>query len=523
MKIVNNLDWTRATKIALCLFGFYLTLSLVSHTFDGDFGWHLRFGKNAWSGNFQYTDSYTWSYFGQNWVNHEWGGDLVFWLLYDHSGYFSLVIFISLALWLAFLLAPKIFTKQLTPASILISALSLLTIKFIIMLRLSMLSLLFFLLLWWSLEKIPEKKTYYWWPLLLWFWSFFHGSWILGFIAINIYLAGHLLERIISKKTNWNLSTIKKVIGWQTISGIVIMVNPYGWKIWSEVVHYFLNNFYKLHINEWLPSYSYPVYWWPIIMAAVVIVMIYFDFYFNKTQRQITWPRLLLFIAFFISAMQYRRNNMFLVLICVPALVAGLQYIVKNIGFNHRIKNLLGTIIIFASVMTICLIWRPVIRYNNDVWRDKEMQAAYGFPVEAVDFLSAKTKGETNTRLFNRYAWGGYLNWRLPNAMVYLDGRSAATWLAPDGESLLKKYFALLLDENKLADLETNQVKYIILNKSRYEYPPPQWTDKLIFKKQDIDKVLAVEPYQLEKDLDKSQSWKKIYSDQISNVWELAK
>lgn len=507
----------------LILLGFYLTLSLVSNTFDGDFGWHLRFGQDAWQGNFQFTDSYTWSYFGQSWVNHEWGGDLVFWFLYNNLGYFSLVVFISLALWLAFLLAPRIFAKQLTPATILISSLGLLVIKFIIMLRLSMLSLLFFTLLWWSLEKIPHQKAYYWWPIIFWLWSFFHGSWILGFIVINIYLAGHIIELIIDKKISWNLAVIKNALGWQLISVLVVMINPYGWKMWSEVIHYFTNNFYKLHINEWLPSYSYPVYWWPIIIAAMVIVMIYYDTYFHRTQRQITWPQLLLFVAFFISAMLYRRNNMFLVLICAPMLVAAWQFLVANIKLSAKNKARLGAAIIGGSILAIAIIWRPTIRYNYDVWQDKEMQAAYGFPVEAVDFLQAKTKDQTNVRVFNRYAWGGYLNWRLPQALVYLDGRSAATWLAADGESLLKKYFELLLKENQLAELETNQVNYIILNKSRYEYPPPQWTDRLIFKKEDINKVLAIEPYQLETDLAKSQQWKKIYSDQISNIWELTK
>ena len=186
-------------KIILFLFGFFVILSVISNTFDGDFGWHLRFGKDAWNNNFQYTDSYTWTYQNHEWINHEWGGDMVFYWLNNNLGYFSLVIFISLAIWLAFVIAAKIFNKKLTPFSIIIILLAALSVKFIMMMRLSMLSPLFFVLLWWSLEKLPEKKTYYWWPLLLWLWSIFHGSWILGFITINIYVAGNVIQIITTK------------------------------------------------------------------------------------------------------------------------------------------------------------------------------------------------------------------------------------------------------------------------------------------------------------------------------------
>lgn len=519
-----TMNINKILKVILIFFGFYLTLSLVSHTFDGDFGWHLRFGKDALSGNFQYVDNYTWSHLNRNWVNHEWGGDAIFWILYNNLGYFSLVLFVSLALFSAYLLVPKIFNKKLTPTSITLSILALLSVSYIIMMRLSMLSLLFFVILWWSLEKLPSKKTYYYWPVILWLWAFFHGSWILGFITINIYLAGNLIQLIIQKrkklplkKTEWTAETIKKVVTWQIISALVLVINPYTFHIWTEVASYFTNSFYKSHINEWLPSYSYPVFWWPLIIAVISGTSLYLDVVINKNKR-VSLAQILLFVAFFISAMQYRRNMMFFVLICLPILVATLSEIVKKIKYRQKNSalNLIMIIVVIALIVKI----QPIIRYNYNIWQDKFIITAYGFPYTAVEFLKDEIAETKNVRLFNRYAWGGYLNWNLPNSLVYLDGRSAATWKTIEGESLLAQYFDILLKENQLQYLEKNNVKYILLNKNLPDYGPPSWSDRLLFGQEQLEKVLSIEPFQLEKDIAKNKNWKLIYSDNISNVWK---
>jgi len=523
--------------IILILFGLFVTISLISNTFDGDFGWHLRFGQDAWQNNFQYTDSYTWAHYGKEWFNHEWGGDMVFWFLYDKIGYFSLVIFVSLSLWLTFLLSVKIFNKKLTVGAILISILSLISLKFVLMMRLSMVAPLFFVLLWWSLEKLPHKKTYYWWPVILWLWSFFHGSWILGFILINIYLVGNLIQIIITKKnfcilrqiprlrcatlgmtgknTNWTLKTIKNTILWQIISALVIMINPYGWKMWGEIILYFTNGYYKSWINEWLPSYTYPIYWWPIVIAAIAMVVLCIGW----KKKQVTWAQLLLFIAFFISAMQYKRNNFYLVLICLPLLVIVWKDMSEKIKIKNNIKKIFLPILISTACIIYAIWFLPRLRFTNNVWQDKFLLARYNFPLGAIKFLQKETKNKSNIRLFNAYGWGGFLNWTVPNTLVYLDGRSAATWLADDGEPLLKKHIEMLTEDNKLPELEKNNVKYVILRKNIPSYPKPNWINRIIFDKKDLERVMSTDPFPLEVDLDKSDNWELIYSDVISKVW----
>jgi hypothetical protein len=267
----------------------------------------------------------------------------------------------------------------------------------------------------------------------------------------------------------------------------------------------------------------------------------------NWKKKLFTWPQVLLFIAFFISAMQYKRNNFFLVLICVPLLVAGWQAIVLLVKDNNcnsegakRPKNPLMLFLLklrdyslhcvplrMTTIYAACLVYAiwflPHLRVNQNIWHDKELLTKYSFPVKATEFLQQKTKNEINPRFFNAYSWGGYMVWNLPNALLHLDGRSAATWVADDGESWLQKHIEVITKENKLIELEKNQVKYIILEKKLLAYPRPNWLNKIIFDKKDLNRLFSLDSMQIEKDLAQSKNWQLIYTDEISNVWENTK
>jgi hypothetical protein len=87
------MNLARWQKFLLCVLAVLYVTAVISYRFDYDLGWHLRFGRDALLDKFQFLDTYTWSYYGQPWVNHEWGGDILYWLLYSNFGYFSLVFF----------------------------------------------------------------------------------------------------------------------------------------------------------------------------------------------------------------------------------------------------------------------------------------------------------------------------------------------------------------------------------------------------------------------------------------------
>ncbi|MFH1789812.1 MAG: hypothetical protein ABH832_01970 [bacterium] len=546
---------TKALKIFLALLGLYVAVSMISNIFDNDFGWHLRFGQQALTGQFQYTDGYTWTFLGQEWINHEWGGDMLFWLIYDNLGYFALVILTSACLWLAFLLAPRIFFKKITLPSITISLLLLISIKFIAMMRLSMLSSIFFIAIWWSLENINRKKIIWIWPPLLWLWSALHGSWILGFIIINIYIWGNVLCKLLSmyfartkikalgnsewlasfknwlEQNIWSWKTIIRTMGWQILSACAIIINPYGIKIWTEILSYFSNSYYKSYINEWLPTYAFPIHSQMLVIAGVAITIVIIGL---KTKK-ISPVQTLLFIALFLSASQYRRNCMFFVLACAPVLLAGWNHISSELQKIFLLEDDLavkkrslikpsamlrasGYFILIAIVITVMIASSP-IRYSNDGWSDSELLLKNNFPASAVEYLKYDSNDKI-VRIFNDYGWGGYMIWELPNGLLHIDGRSPATWKIEGNKFLLKHHIDILTNLNQLIKLEKSNVDYVILANRTSEYSLPNWFNKMIFTSKRLDKLFDGFSTPLITELNQSANWQIIYQDNIAIVWK---
>ena len=48
-----------------------------------DLWWHLASGRDIWAlGHIPTTDPYSWTYQGEEWMNHEWLWDVIYWAAY---------------------------------------------------------------------------------------------------------------------------------------------------------------------------------------------------------------------------------------------------------------------------------------------------------------------------------------------------------------------------------------------------------------------------------------------------------
>lgn len=527
-------------KILLFTAGFLLCLAISSNYFDPDFGWHLRFGQDAGKGNFQFLDSYTFTHFGEPWVNHEWGNDLAVWFIYQNFGYAPLSVIYSLAVWLAFVLINKIFLPRppcktaveagLTPAALVFSLIALRSVSHIIVARPAMFTPLFFVLLLWSLEKAEKPRSFWLWPPLIWLWSVIHGSWILAFIVINIYLGGQILQIILKKygweNTNtWDWKTIRRALLAEIISAAAVVINPYGLSIWKEVLEYFSKNYYKSWIIEWLPSYTYPIYWQALAVSTVGSVLIFLAW----KKRRANLTQVLLFTAFFIAAWQYKRQAIFSVLLAVPVFTSAYYLAVEKIKkqnlaafFQSKIFRAVINSFFIISLSLVMAGFLLKIKLPRDIWREKiflEQKAA--MPVTAVEYLKKEAEGQ-KIFVFNEFFWGGYLNWNLPEALVYLDGRGTVSWIAEDGKkTALEKYREIKFSPGGLRELEKTPANYALLANTRLAAAPrPDIVNRWLFRAEDFKKLTGTEAPQLEKDLRASDNWTLIYSDNLSSIWK---
>jgi hypothetical protein len=514
----------KIAKIALIILGFTIAFYFVSATFDGDFGWHLQFGQEAMTGSFPYLDTHTFTYFSQPWTNHEWGGDILFWTLYDGVGYLAIIALVALMIWLSFLLVIKIYWKKISITSLVVAIIGLLSVKFLFAPRLTLLSIIFFALTWYVMKNFT-KKFWYLLPPVLWLWSAVHGSWILGFIVINIYIFGSLASAVLKKylpklagrETNWTGKEYLTAIFVQIFSLTLIAINPYGLKIFDEIAGYLSPSFFKQVINEWLPSFVYPVYAGPLIIIAVTFVFIVIGY----IKKKISLPELLLFLAMSYSAWQYKRCSIYAVLVCLPALIYVATIIKQKIlaleffkRYSRMLQIKIAIIAVFCAGIFIFNISVP-----NDIWADRRFMVKQGFPYDTAVFLNNEIKEQT-TDVFNEFRWGGYLNWTVPNARLFLDGRGTATWIDNNGNNLLALYREIKYETGGLQKLDSTEAKYALIAKNSDNYPKPNFINQLIFDKTDFNKIFTGQASQLEIELENSERWKLIYEDAMARIWK---
>lgn len=512
---------------------FFYIFFLVSHSFDFDLGWHLRFGKEMWEEHrFPYYDTYTWPHYGQKWVNHEWGGDALLWLLYSQFGYIALMILMSFAVWGSLILVQRIFFPRISTLGLVVGLFAAWSVKHIMVMRLALLGPIFLVALWYTLERLPDKKRYYAWPVILWLWSILHGSWILGFIVINIYIFGNLAQRLLQQYTTlpfpkeaWPLPLIFRAIVWQLVAAAVITLNPYGVAIWKEILHYFSASYFKAWITEWLPTYTPPIFWnsLPIVGFGLFALIVAWR------KKALTLAQLLLGIAFFISALQYKRNILFFALISIPLLTAGLHYIIQALRqttwwqkffTDARLRGFFYAYGIAATLLLL-VFYTTQLPPKRDIWEQPSLLEEHYMPVAATEFLKTRTRDQ-NIYLFNYFSWGGYLIWELPEALIFLDGRGTVTWQVPETqENSLAYYSAILTEPEGLRKLEQGPTNYILLKKENYFILPPLSSfDRLVFTDDHPPTVYRPLASQIFADLSASKNWIQVYSDDRAAIWE---
>jgi hypothetical protein len=94
-------------------------------------------------------------------------------------------------------------------------------------------------------------------------------------------------------------------------------------------------------------------------------------------------------------------------------------------------KILIGTFVLFLATVFGYYLYATYFPWTN-------RYASY--PVQEVAYLQAHS---CPGNLFNDYAYGGYLIWKLPKVPIYIDGRMP-TWHDPSGVSYVDRYEDIL-------------------------------------------------------------------------------
>jgi hypothetical protein len=407
--------------ILLFLGLFLMTLRPIS---DPDFWWHLRTGQLiAQTGSIPHFDPYSFTNPGKPWIAHEWLSELLIYGLYKLGSYGLLILFFSLVMTGAFLLAyirsPFNSRPYVAGFVLLFGAIAAAPTWGV---RPQMLSLLMTSLVFYLLDRFKAEgnlRLLLPLPLIMLLWVNLHAGYFLGLGIIAIYIFGSLIDLLAAflqkpgRLEMASLNHISILFGALVVSVLATLVNPNGLNILIYPLQTLTSPSMQQFIQEWFSPDFHLLEWQPLaifILALIGVGML--------GKKQIAPTRIILTLVFGYAALRSMRNIPLFIIVAIPILAeqaAALVRIPIETNSAGRIRKVLVPVLLVLFVAVVGFRFLQVVQGQSKT----ESEA---FPSGAVDWIK---KNHPKGPLFNTYGWGGYLIWRLyPEYLVYIDGRA---------------------------------------------------------------------------------------------------
>ncbi|PIU82799.1 MAG: hypothetical protein COS68_07445 [Elusimicrobia bacterium CG06_land_8_20_14_3_00_38_11] len=375
---------------------------------DVDFWGHLFFGKQiVETKNIPKTDFYSYTAYGNKWVNHEWLSEVIFYSTYKKFGDKGL-IFLKVILGMitgGFLFSTMLIYSSNYKTLFLIYLFELPLVflgasfrpQIFTYLYLSIFGLL--LHLYKKTEKLPFLILMF--PTMV-LWSNSHGGFVAG-LSIALIL---LLEKF-SRKHLFVILALP----------LASLITPYHFNLWNAIFRAITNPLTAKYITEWgkFTISDFPLLGCLFVFIAIISAVSSLIYLFQK--KYFSFLVILISILF---ASRYSRHIPVFAIISAPFLVPFFENIKK------RSTVMILTISAFFPFFLLLFALKNPSFEITDNGR---------FPANAVNFLKEKKLGGN---IFNEFNWGEYLIWQLyPQCKVAIDGRYDTVYPV----SFLKNYF----------------------------------------------------------------------------------
>ncbi|GIV66556.1 MAG: hypothetical protein AB1457_03065 [Chloroflexota bacterium] len=403
---------------------------------DSDMWWHLKAGE--WMVNFGsplLMDVFSYTRAGEVWINHSWLGEVILYWFYKNAGFWGLGFCVALTATASMGLLYKIMRGgPLFKAWFVI--LAAIICSFVWSPRPQIFSLLMFVAL---LSLIPTLSNQHGFigsfGLFIFFilWSNLHGGYGLGILLLIFLLVGEILDFLARPDYKGKqIGGLKQKFIWLMIALVGVVINPNGLN--TLVIPFKTIGVQTLQslIDEWSSPNFHQLEMQPFLILFFIVVA---AFAFSK--QTIRGCDVIAFLGFAYLALVSKRNIAPFAIIA--SFIAGqylpeiLTEVAKNIreklslnpqrrivnrgvisarlrrAMNYLLVGLLGLV----ALGKWYYVTHPVIVNAYE---------SHFYPKKAITHI--KKMGLPHSRLFNSYGWGGYTIWHLPEAAVFVDGRT---------------------------------------------------------------------------------------------------
>ena len=389
---------------------------------DPDVWWHLRTGELILhSHQIPHADPYSFTKYGQSWVDHEWLSQLLLYVTYSLAGWGGLIIefaaIIAAAFGMVFLRSPG--RPYVAGAITAWAALATIPNWGV---RPQMLSLLLTSLFLLILDQSYGRPKLLWYlPPLMLLWVNLHAGYAIGIAFLALYMAGSALDLAFGSH-DW-----PNPAKWFHHAGVVgaiclaiVPLNPYGVRLYSYPFETLRSPAMSAMIAEWLSPNFHQGKNLPALLMILTVLLLA-----GMSPKRLRPQELLLLSVTLYAGLRSVRHIPIFVLIAAPMISAMIQVCLEAKGKAAMFATAPATVTRPKLAVNLALLAGMLVFTGGRLYyvvKHQKQAEAREFPAAAVEFIATT---HPPTPLLNHYNWGGYFIWKLyPQYRVFIDGRA---------------------------------------------------------------------------------------------------
>jgi tetratricopeptide (TPR) repeat protein len=437
-------DWLRICLIVLALsYAFLAGLRTVS---DLDLGWQLATGRYLVQHHqIPRVDVFSYTARGQEWIYPPFSG-AIFYLLYLAGGYSALS-------WLGALACAATVACMIAPGGRLVAILSIVAIPAIAFRTIPRAELFTTILFAAALAIIWRhhrgKRAGLWLlPGLFLLWANLHLGFISGLALLGAGALFEICDAFFAERRASALMRLKQLVPWAGASVVATFVNPWGWRIYEEIVRQ--NRVMRIHsafIGEWSAVHFNSLAlrqmldardpasadWWLLAVAAVAILVALWKKQFG--------PAIVLAAGMYLSVEHIRLQALFAILAAVIGGTILSEFAgemaaraTSELKPSEEKEPAISTTalspwvaLVAAAAFAFFVAIRVADLVTQHYYIDSGQISLFGtgpswwYPERAANFIKREHLPQN---IFHDYSLGGYLTWRIgPEYPDFVDGR----------------------------------------------------------------------------------------------------
>jgi hypothetical protein len=503
-KEIMPFNWLLTAKMTVGIFIFLMLLTQCANVIDPDLGWHLRIGHQILeTKNIPHFDNLSFTMPNHRWIDHEWLVNTLF-ALAENAGIWWLIVliftFISFLPFLFWLIKIDEIAKTIP---ILVASLAW---KEFIAVRPQVISLFFFFIVFQiiytlyrnnrSLFSLPYRIIL---PLIFFIWANLHAGFFSGIILISAYIVAQLFNSSFIKKQPYK--NLKKDLFCLGICILVTPLNPYGIALYQEIFDASTSRLTLNYIQEWAPLYNFLNFKFILFFSVFMITLAIY-------RKKFSPAILIISLVFLVIGVKSVRMFPFFIITAAPIVLLGFGFFMEELRKNDKFFDKNQQMLRFSVYIVLVLfiyIW--MFGFFES---DKNIK----YPIKAAEFLKIYAHNRNDIRIFNDYAWGGYLSYAVPEVKSFIDGRMPH-W-KEGNDSAMQDYTDVMYGKDWPKIFARRDINLVLIGNN----------SNIIEKKTFFQKVksllfdeTATQTTHLQDDL-KNNGWDVIYEDRLAVIME---